>query len=103
MKTFLPAVRHRWIVRFRSCDRLWAARHEHVTDYTVLWDLVPWNEELTEAEHSNELTARAQYDRLAAWCEGREQPVKDVFLSKATITERVLAPARVADTWGVVE
>ena len=83
-----------WKVRFRSCGIHWADR-ERVTDYTALWDHIPWNDRLTERVTDDEASARAQYETLRAWERDRSQPVRDVEL---LVTEQPIERV-----WRVVE
>lgn len=82
-----------WVVRFRTCDIIWADAHADLGSYTGIWDAIPWYTELTEAWHTDESSARNQYNTLVNWEKLRLQPVKDVTLGRVvsqSIEDRVL-------------
>lgn len=78
--TWLPELSHEWVVRFRTCNPSWAAQHEHLIDYTAVWDQIPWNRELTETRHKDHQAAVDDYRTLRTLSARRERAVRDVFL-----------------------
>lgn len=77
----------RWRVEFESIDPHHAAEYEALRGSGVWrsltddeWDRLSWHP--VSREDASESSIRAQYEALSAWAESREQPIRNVRMSR---------------------
>jgi hypothetical protein len=65
-------------------DMWWSAGHEHINDFTDIWDQIPW--ESSTVKTTTDLNSiRDQHKTLKNWETTKTQPIRNVKLSKRVI------------------
>ena len=66
-------------------DRFWADGYRNVTDYTDVWDYIPWKEPTVKISTDyNQIIG--QYRMLKQWASTKQQPIRNVVLERRKYT-----------------